>query len=76
MRRRNFFRLLAGALAAPALPSVELPSAAPVSCAPIRHWRSCDIRAIVMQNMLLDIQAEEDRRFLSAVDSIVHANAA
>lgn len=68
MQRRNFIRSLIGALVAPkvieALPIPAPPPVVEAVAAPVLRTYPVDIRAILTQNMLRDIQEEEDRLFI------------
>ena len=78
MRRRSFFKTLAaGILAGPSILAAKLPTPAAVAPRAVDAavgkdlmipYR--DIRDILTENMLLDIQAEEDRLFLERVNSM------
>ncbi len=80
MKRRKFFKgLLAAAVAGPSIiksaasaPArvIAMPkAAAPVAAALDRGYMT-DIREIVTQNMLRDIQEAEDRAFLTTLDNL------
>ena len=76
MQRRNFLRTLIGAVVAGPTVMRGIAAAAPV--VPVAEpvvvatgtATILDIRAILTQNMLRDIQAEEDRLFIERVNSI------
>lgn len=80
MRRRGFLKGLIGgiaagpaalqAIAAKAAPVAAVVAPIPAETAVVATVAQLDIRAILMANMLRDIQTEEDKLFLERVSAV------
>ncbi len=77
MNRREWLKGMIAAAAgivtapvAPAIPAPVVAAAAVPAPAAVASAGMMDIRDILTRNMLLDIQEEEDRRFIAYVESL------